>query len=161
MASITTAFFNKVARGSVSLHLDDVNGIMPSRWFRMEHNRERIAVPINYALSVFTNNDLAAMLKEKYFEIENIEEFLKVAQEQGYVAYTPEEEKEIKAPAKTDAMLLMIMQGGNQVKIKELFESTDKERALSLARDNHDKLSIGVATLIEEVTGMAVLEDVE
>lgn len=159
MALGTTIFFNKLSEGSVSLFMQDADGILPSRWFVMDGRMPRIGVPLNYALGVFTDASLKHMLDNNYFEVENVDALVKAAQEKGFIALSEEEEKEIQAPRRKPEVILAILKGGNADKIRELFESSDKERAFDIAIKNSKSLSVETVRLIEEILGMAILEE--
>ena len=151
-------FFKKLARGSVSLYMQDVDSAM-AKWFVMDAKTPRIGVPMNYALSIFTDATLERMLKNNIFEIENIKEVVAAAEERGFIAKAEEELKELTAPKRSKESLLAILKGGNLTKIEELFKSADKERAWELVGQNIDQLSIQVVDKIEEITGMALREE--
>lgn len=159
MALGKTVFFKKLIKGSVSLHLQDVDGILPSRWFAMDHKVPRIGVPMSYALSIFIDATIEKMMKQNYFEIENINELLAAAKEKGYVSLSEEEVQVITAPKRTNETLVAILKGGNKSKIKELFESNDKQRAIHLATENVKLFSLEAIAVIEDVLGMAITEE--
>ena len=151
-------FFKKLIDGSVSLFMQDVDTSM-EKWFAMDEKSPRIGVPMNYALSIFTDATLESMLKQHVFEIENINEVVAAAEERGFIAKAEDELKELKAPKRTKETLLAIIKGGNLAKIEELFKSPDKERAWELVVQNIEQLSIQTVDKIEEITGMALREE--
>ena len=151
-------FFKKLIDGSVSLFMQDVDTAM-EKWFAMDEKSPRIGVPMNYALSIFTDATLESMLKQHVFEIENIDEVVAAAEERGFIAKAADELKEIKAPRRTKETLLAIIKGGNLAKIEELLKSADKERAWELVVQNVEQLSIQTVDKIEEITGMALREE--
>lgn len=159
MATGKTIFLKKLRGGSLSLYLNDVEGILPSRWFVMDHKIPRIGVPSNYALSIFTDSSLESIMKKNHFEVENMADLLALAQEKGYVAPTEEEIKAIVAPKRTKETLFAILKGGNDSKIKDLFESDDKARALEIAAANVKDLSLDTVAKIEAILGMAITEE--
>lgn len=151
-------FFKKLIGGSVSLYMQDVDSAM-TKWFAMDEQSPRIGVPMNFALSIFTDATLEGMLKQHIFEIENIEEVIASAEERGFIAKAAVELEEIKTPARPKETLLAIIKGGNLKKIEELFNSTDKERAWELAVQSVGELSMQTIDKIEEITGMALREE--
>ena len=86
-------------------------------------------------------------------------DLLALAQEKGYVAPTEEEIKAIVAPKRTKETLFAILKGGNDSKIKDLFESDDKARALEIAAANVKDLSLDTVAKIEAILGMAITEE--
>lgn len=152
-------FFKKLIDGGLSLFLEDVDGAMLPKWYSMDEKIPRIGVPMNYALSIFTNATLETMLKQNMFEIENIADVIAAAEERGFIAKAEEELKELKTPKRTKETLVAILKGGNIKKVEELFASADKERAFELAAQNVAELSMQVVDRIEEITGMALREE--
>lgn len=151
-------FFKKLIDGSVSVFMQDVDSTM-TKWFTMDEKSPRIGVPMNYALSIFTDATLENMLKQHIFEIENINEVIASAEERGFIAKAEEELKDLTAPKRNKETLLAILKGGNLTKIEELFKSADKERAWELVTQHIGQLSIEVVDKIEEITGMALREE--
>lgn len=159
MALGKTVFFKKLVDGALHLYLQDVDGVMAPRWFMMDHNVPRIGVPLNYALSLFIDANVEYTFKKNAFEVEGIADLVKIAEERGYIAVSEEEVKEIVAPKRNNAMLLSILKGGDTTKIKALFASADKERALDVAMSNAKVLSRDTVALIESIVGMAITEE--
>lgn len=153
-----TVFLKKLVDGGVSLYLQDVDSTQ-TKWFLMNDKSPRIGVPMNYALSIFTDAVLESMLRRNIFEVENIAELVQAAEERNFIAKAEDELKEIKAPKRAKETLVAILKGGNLAKIDELFKSADKERAWELAVQNVDQLSMQVVDKIEEITGMALREE--
>lgn len=153
-----TVFLKKLVDGGVSLYLQDVDSTQ-AKWFLMNDKSPRIGVPMNYALSIFTDAVLEGMLKRHVFDVENIEDVIAAAEDRGFIAKAEEELKEIKAPKRTKETLVAILKGGNVTKVDELFKSADKERAWELAVQNVDQLSMQIVDKIEEITGMALREE--
>lgn len=153
-----TVFFKKLIDGSVSLYMEDVDTAQ-AKWFAMDEKSPRIGVPMNYALSIFTDSVLENMLKSNIFEVENIDDLIKAAEERNFIAKSEEEMKEIKASKRSKDMIAAIIKGGNLQKIEELFNSVDKERAFEIAVSVVDQLSIQVIEKIEKITGMAIREE--
>jgi len=159
MALGKTVFFKKLIDGGVSLYLSDVEGVLPPRWFAMDHKVPRIGVPENYALSLFLDANIDKAFKRKLFEVEKIEDLIKVAQERGYVALSPEETQVIVEPSRSKEILLSILKGGNKEKIAALFASADRNRALEIAVSNAKSFSMETIQTIEEILGMAITEE--
>ena len=158
MAAQKTIFFKKLIDGGVLLLLQDSEGVLPDKWFNMDHRTPRIGVPLNYALSVFQNQTIESMLKSNYFEIENINDLLGTAEEKSIVALSEEENKIIAAPKRTNELIVSILRGGNETKIKELFDSADRQRAFDLALQHASEFSISTVDKVEKILGMAILE---
>lgn len=158
MALGKTIFFKKLSEGGVSIYLQDVEGILPARWFQLDYKVPRIGVPVNYALSIFTDSNVEKLLKRKYFEVENMADLIAIAEERNYIAPSEEQVKELVAPSRTKELLLKIIQGGNEVKLRELFASADRNRALEIAVANSNTLTMEVVQRIEEILGMAITE---
>lgn len=154
-----TIFLNKLRAGTLDLRLEDVEGILPTRWFTMDHKTPRIGVPSNYALSILIDSKNEAIMNKNYFEIENMKDLLALAQEKGYIAPSEEEVKILTEPKRSKETLLAILKGGNHSKIKDLFESEDKVRALEIATANIKDLSLDTVSKIEAIVGMAIREE--
>jgi hypothetical protein len=159
MALGKTIFFKKLSEGSISLYLSDVDGVLPQKWFRLDQKMPRIGVPENYALSLFTDAVIEKMMKKNYFEIEELANLVKIAEERGIIAPSEEEKAVMVTPKRTQAILLAILKGGNEAKIRELFDSSDRNRALELATANALDLSGNAVAVIEKVLGMAITEE--
>lgn len=162
MAILRTINLRKLSEGGVSLFLQDVEGVLPSKWFTMNQRLPKVPVPINYALSIFLDATLQRMLEENLFEIVEAEDLKKAAVERGLIAEDNAEDPvvlEISTPKRSAEILLAILKAGNETKIKELFESADKVRAFDIAKSNAKALSTGTVSLIEEIVGMAITEE--
>lgn len=159
MALGKTIYLKKLVKSNISLHLEDVEGILNSRWFIMDGKMNRIGVPSNFALSIFVNQSLQVMLNKNLFEVENMEDLLAIAEEKGFIAPSEEERKSYTAPKRTEGMLLAIIKGGQKAKIKKLFESSDKGRALELAIENAKSLPMETIEQIEDLTHVAIIEE--
>lgn len=159
MALGKTVFFKKLAEGTVRLYINDIEGVLPSRWFIMDTRTPRIGVPVNYALTIFSDNSLQAMLNKNYIEVENMAALVKEAEEKGYIAPSEEEVKQLTAPKRSNEALFAILKGGNSTKIQDLFESADKHRALEVAKSRTKDLSLDVISTIESILGMAITEE--
>lgn len=159
MASGKTIYFSKLVDGGVSLYMSDVEGVLPSRWFAMDYRMPRIGIPENYALSLFVDAAIDKAFQKKLFEVEDMAGFIKIAQERGYIALSEDEEKAMVAPSRTKETLLAILKGGNESKIRDLFNSADKKRALEIAVSNVNVLSLETVHLVEEILGMAITEE--
>jgi hypothetical protein len=159
MALGKTVFFKKLVDSSVSLYVQDVEGILPARWFVMDQKMPRIGIPVNYALSLFVDSSIEAMLKANYIEIEDMAGLIKLAEEKGYISPTEEEVKVLTAPKRTVEALFAIIKGGNTTKLEELFKSADKERALEIVTAKQTELSSDVVAKIEKILGVAISEE--
>ena len=159
MALGKTVFFKKLVDGGVSIYLQDIEGSLPARWFSMDHKVSRIGVPLNYALSIFVDSSVESMMRKNLFEIENLDSLIKEAEELGYIAPSEEEVKELTAPKRTKEMLLAILKGGNEKKLRELFESSDKERAVEIITASYKDFSMDTIQKIEDILGMAISEE--
>ena len=153
-----TVFFKKLIDGTVSLLMEDVDTTQ-SKWFAMDEKSPRIGVPMNYALSIFTDSVLENMLKTNIFEVENLDDLIKAAEERNFIAKSEEEIKELKTSKRSKETITAIVKGGNLQKIEELFSSVDKERAFEITVAIVDQLSIQVIDKIEKITGMAIREE--
>lgn len=158
MAAQKTIFFKKLIDGGVLLNLRDSDGVLPDKWFNMDHKTPRIGVPLNYALSIFQDQTLESMLKSNYFEIENLQDLIGVAEEKTVISLAPEQLEEMIAPKRTPELILGIIKGGNEAKMKELFESADKQRAFDLAVTHASELSMSTINKVESILGMAIIE---
>jgi hypothetical protein len=161
MAIVRTINFKRLSEGSVSLYLQDVEGVLPTKWFTMTHQQPKTPVPLNYALSIFLDNVLQQMLQDNYFEIIEVEALKSAAIERGLISDDVQEpvSLEISTPKKSAETILAILKGGNETKIKELFKSADKERAFDIAKANSKILSNGTVSFIEDILGMAITEE--
>lgn len=155
-----TIFLKRLSQNKVTLLLEDAtNAVMPAKWFTMTEKSPRIAVPAGYALSIFANSTLESMMKRNIFEVENIKDLIELAQEHGLLHRDEEEIKELAKPKRPDEMLMSILKGGNEAKIKELFASQDKHRALQLTIANQKSLSMQVVQLVEDIVKIAIIEE--
>lgn len=159
MALGRTIYLKKLVKSNISLHLEDVEGVLAARWFTMNGKTNRIGVPSNFALSIFINQSLQKMMNKNLFEVENMDQLLALAKESGFISPSEEEEKAYTAPKRTEAMLLAIIRGGKIDKIKELFDSSDRERALELAIENAKSLPMETIEQIEKITRVAIIEE--
>lgn len=159
MASGKTIFFKKLTDGSVSLLLQDVDGVLPEKWFAMDQRMPRIGVPENYALSLYINSVIKQMMDRNYFEIENLAELTQMAEDKGFIAPSEEEKAVLLTPKRTKETLLAILKGGNEVKIRELFASADRKRTLEICTENSNTFSRDLVNQIEDILGMAITEE--
>lgn len=159
MALGKTIYLKKLVKSNISLHLEDVEGVLNSRWFTMNGKTNRIGVPSNFALSIFVDQALQNMMNKNLFEVENMEALIALAEESGFISPSTEEKKALTAPKRNEKMLLAIIQGGNAKKIEELFDSSDKERALELAIANAKSLPMETIEQIEKITHVAIIEE--
>lgn len=166
MAIGRTVFLNKLSSGGVTVRLLDVEGILPARAFTMTDKMPRIGVPLNYALNIFIDSTLQQMIAENYFEVVDYQTLEKDAAEKGYIVLEqePAQGEELKSSvaspkALTKEIILAIIRGGNEQKIRELFASADKHRALEIATANSKDLSSNIVDLVEKVLGMAIAEE--
>lgn len=159
MAVSKTVFFKKLVDGSVRLFINDIEGVLPGRWFVMEQNMPRVGVPSTYALSLFVDNSIMSMYKANYFDIEDIAGLTKMAQEAGLISPSDEEVKTITAPKRTKETLLAIIKGGNQAKLEELFQSADRSRAMEVVQEKKNDLSLDILSRLEKIVGVAITEE--
>lgn len=159
MALGKTVFIKKLTEGTVRLYISDVEGILPAKWFVLDAKKPRIGVPVNYALSIFSDSSLQKMLDKNYIDVENMADLIAKAEELGYLAPSEEEVKNLTAPKRTNETLLAILKGGNKKKITELLESADDKRAVDVAKSNLNDLSLDTVSLIEEIIGLAIREE--
>lgn len=159
MALGKTIFIKKLTDGRVSLLLQDVDGVLPSRWFYLDEKMPKVGVPTNYALSYFFDSSFELMVKKGYIEFENMAELVKMAEEREYIAPSVEEKQALVASKRTNETLYAIIKGGNVDKLKELFASADKERAYDIAKNKVNELTRDVIIKIEDILGVALVEE--
>jgi hypothetical protein len=159
MALGKTIYFKKLTDGGVSLLLQDVEGVLPEKWFAMDQKMPRIGIPENYALSLYINSVIKKMLDKNYFEIENIADLVKIAEAKGFIAPSEEEKVVLLAPKRSKETLTAIIRNGNEEKLRELFASADRTRSLDIATAISKTLSLEVIERIENILGMAITEE--
>lgn len=159
MALGKPVYFKKLVEGSVSLYLQDVEGSLQNKWFVMDSKVPRIAIPANYALSIFIDRSVEAMVDANYVEVEDMAGLIKLAEDQGYISPSEEQVKTLTAPKRTKETIIAILKGGNETKIKELLASSDKERAVELAIANSKNFSLDAVNVLEKILGMAIIEE--
>lgn len=159
MALDKTVFFKKLVDGAVHIYMQDFDGVLPARWFVMDQRMPRIGVPMNYALTVFSDHSVELMLKKNYVEIENMDVLIREAEARSIIAPSQEEVKELTAPKRTKEMIFSILKGANESKIRELFESADRERALGIATERINELSLDAVAKIESILGVAIKDE--
>lgn len=156
---LKTIFIKKVINANVSLFVQDIEGILPARWFYLNQATPRVGIPLNYALSYFIDHTFKAMVDNNYIEIENIAALVKQAEDLGYIAPSPEEKATIVAPKVTDEIILAVLKGGNVEKMTELFRSNNKERAFAIAQKRVKELTKDSLDKIENILGVALTDE--
>lgn len=159
MALDKTVFFKKLVDSTVRIYMHDFDGVLPARWFVMDQKMPRIGVPMNYALTVFTDHSVELMLKKNYVEVENMEVLIKEAEARSIIAPSKEEVEEMVTPKRTKEIIFAILKNGSEAKIRELFESADKERALGIATERVNELSLDAVAKIESILGVAIKDE--
>lgn len=155
MANITIRL-KKERPGAVSLYLQDVEGLKPSRWFSMTEANPKLPINIDYALGIFLDNTLMRMWKANDFVIENEAELYKEARARGIIA----EEFEVpKAKFYSKTAMMEILKKGEEEEIKALFSSPQSKSAYDMAVAKQEELTSGTIKLIEDFIKLQVRID--
>lgn len=140
----------KSRKGTISLFLEDINGIKPQRVFRVREGNFT-AIPADYAESMYTMASVQKLIKTQQLILEGGNELAEKVQEEGYM------EKE--EPIDREGILKTLL-GTNITAVKKLFSEGDPllaQVALEVARENVQEMRVPVIKLIEEVTQSSVL----
>lgn len=159
MALGKTVFIKKLTDGGVGLFLQDVDGVLPSRWFQMDSKMPRIGVPENFALSILVDTVLQKMLARHYFEVEDMLGLIKIAEARGFVSPSADEVKVLTEPKMDKLLIVAILKGGKEDKLRALFASADRKRALEIVTEKVKELPIETIERIENILGMAITEE--
>lgn len=143
--------FVKNVKGSLSFPLDSYNMQLPTKWFDIPANAERIIVPFPYALGLFITDAAMKQYENGYFTILDYESLKKSAEEIGFL---PREEVKVVYDAKT---IEKALKDGNIEVVKKILNEGGPaalDTLLILAKENLDTLNNGITHAINDTCGV-------
>lgn len=143
--------FVKNVKGSLAFPLESYNMQLPTKWFTIPANAERIIVPFPYALGLFITDETLKQYENGYFSILDYDSLKAAAEEVGFL---PREKVEKVYSAKEIEEALL---KGNAETIKTILNEggiAAIDTLLVIAREKFDQLNNGVTRTITETCGV-------
>lgn len=133
-------------KGGLTLTLPTFDSTGIPRTFTIAHNIDKIRVPRNYALGIFTDPTLEQMYKEGMFTVEPSADFEKDVAE----VYMPIERTVDIIPDKT---IIDYLKKGNRVKVKDIAEQggVNRDKLIVLARENIGDIPSSMIKYLEDL----------
>lgn len=144
----------KSRKGTISLFLEDVNGIKPQRVFRVREGNFT-AIPADYAESMYAMASVQKLIKTQQLILEGGNELAEKVQEEGYMKKEEPIDRE---------KILKVLVGTSPTAVKKLFSEEDPilaQVALEVARENVQEMRVPIIKIVEEITQSSILVEEE
>ena len=151
MNTNTPGFYDivKLCKGGLTLDMPAFDASTNNRVVRIDWNVNKVRVPRQFALGIFTDGTLTRLYEQGYFRVEPAAQFEKEAE----AIYYPVEEK---IEVADDQSILNALNKGDRVKVKTLISSgeVNRQKVICLARENIGSLSTSMIRDLEKILGV-------
>lgn len=158
MNTNTPGFYDivKLCKGGLTMELPAFDASSNSRRISIAWNVDKVRVPRQFALGIFTDGTLTRMYEQGYFKVEPAAQFEKEVE----AIYYPVEER---VDIVDDEKIVNALLKGDRVTIKNIMSSGDvnRQKVIVLARENIDSLSTSMVRDLEKILSVELVVENE
>lgn len=151
MDNKTPGFYDivRLCKGGLALRLPAFDASSNDKTVNIDWNVQKVRVPRQFALGIFTDSTLERMYKQGYFKVEPVAQFEKEVAE----IFFPVEDK---VEAISEDKILTALTKGDRVTVKKIIADggANKDKVIIIARENIGNLSSSMIRDLEKILGV-------